>query len=82
MRLWECDHPNILVVFPIQVSSVEDATIVKVVPTPNNGFTELVALIKEKVSVGYQPIALAEWPAVLLTCSVNGVYGSSVLTTL
>ena len=37
------------VVFDMQVSSVQDASMVKVVPTPENGPPELVALVKKKV---------------------------------
>ena len=41
---------NAILTFYFQAYSPKEATLAKVVPTPNNGFTELVKIHKEKVS--------------------------------
>lgn len=40
----------------MQVSRVEDATAVKVVPTQNNGSTELVTITRQKVRTGQRDL--------------------------
>jgi cation-transporting ATPase 13A1 len=57
-----------------KVNSLDQARVVKVVPTPNNGFSELVPLVKQKHKVTREPLTWFMFQKTKYTLGCEGLF--------